>query len=71
MHKGFSFCKVCLGKNPIVWHGQHPEGAGKSNALRRSRESSVPVESWSSSTADSLGFVIAHAVDTLNVGHTI
>lgn len=34
-------------------------------------ESSVPVESWSSSTADSLGFVAIHAVDTLNVGHTI
>lgn len=48
---------------------QHPEGAGMSNTVHGSQESSMPVES--SSTADSLGFAAIHAVDTLNAGHTI
>lgn len=53
----------------MTW--QHPEGAGMSNTVRGSQESSMPVESSSSSTADSLGFAAIHAVDTLNAGHTI
>lgn len=58
-------------KNPKSVTRQHPEGAGMSNTVRGSQESSVPVESSSPSTADPLGFAAIHAVDTLNAGHTI